>query len=67
MLETVPKKAYPTICRYGDLISNIKTRTREIKKLLENDEYSLSIPSFPLLGVGNDYYVPVSDRSEEEN
>lgn len=24
MVESVPKKAYPTICRYGDLIDNIR-------------------------------------------
>lgn len=24
MIETVPKNAYPTICRYGDLIENMR-------------------------------------------
>lgn len=60
MLETVPSKAYPTICRYGDLISNIRQRTSELKKLLEEDEYQLYSPCFPLLGVNN-YYAPLVD------
>ena len=39
MLETVPNNAYPTVCRYGDMIDNIRARTRGVKELLEENEY----------------------------
>jgi len=39
MLETVPNSAYPTVCRYGDLISNVRSRTEMTLKFLGENEF----------------------------
>lgn len=41
--------------RYGDMIENVRARTKGVKKLLKENEYQLITPTFPLLGVNNNH------------
>ncbi|KRX08916.1 hypothetical protein PPERSA_09020 [Pseudocohnilembus persalinus] len=63
MVESVPKKAYPTICRYGDLIDNIRQRNRDLKEYMGENEFLLNIPSFPTMGT-EDFHEPFFDRND---
>lgn len=57
MVETTPKKPFQHCCHLDPIIKNMLERRKVINELLENDDKLFTIPVFPLLGVGKDFFL----------
>lgn len=55
MIETTPKGHFVSSWDFTEVLDNIKERSNKIQSVLGKNEFIITIPVFPTLGVG-DYY-----------
>lgn len=66
MVEGVPKNPYHIKCDPEEIRRNIQARRQGIEKHLDPDEFILSCPIFPLLGIA-DFYRDMDEEYKDQH